>query len=64
MTAIRDVALARAGLSLSPHAVRAGALPLSLVGVLRVLTADPSALASFTGDPRVAPVSSEVGTHG
>jgi histone-lysine N-methyltransferase SETD3 len=59
VTAAREAALLRAGLSLSPHAVRAGALPLPLVGALRVLTADVAALATFTGDPRVVPITSE-----
>ena len=59
VTAARSAALARAGLTLTPHAVRAGPLPLPLVGALRVLTADPAALGTFTADPRIAPVSSE-----
>jgi histone-lysine N-methyltransferase SETD3 len=59
VTAAREAALLRAGLSLTPHAVRAGALPLPLVGTLRVLTADVAALATFTGDPRVQAITSE-----
>ena len=59
VTKAREAALARAGLTLSPHAVRAGPLPLPLVGTLRVLTADVAALQTFTGNPTTDPISSE-----
>ena len=59
VTRAREAALARFGLSLSPHAVRAGTLSTSLVGTLRVLTADAAALSTCSSDPRTAPVSSE-----
>ena len=59
VTSAREAALQRAGLTLSPHAVRAGPLPLPLVGALRVLTADVAALQTYTGDPSKDPISSE-----
>jgi histone-lysine N-methyltransferase SETD3 len=59
VSALRERVLHRAKLSLSPHSVRCGALPLPLVGTLRVLTADASTLGTYAGDPRTDPVSSE-----